>query len=70
MEAVAIDDRWALDSNAEVIERHLSDETAYGRGDLSDGHEPSDVEHFRAREHEDGPSLATHPRQPNLAAPH
>lgn len=65
VERIAVDDRFALESDAFVIEGNLGGETSNGGGDLGHGDQGADVEHLAPGQHEDGPGFS-----PDLCEPH
>jgi hypothetical protein len=70
METIAVDDRWSVQAKLALIEANLGGETSYRRRDLGHGDELAHVQHLRARQHQNGPLLATYLRQPDLASRH
>src|SRR5207302_5211540 len=70
VDAVAIDHRWLLESDFEMIETDLGGQPTGGSGDFGDSDQGAYVEHLGPGQHHDRPPLATHVRQPELAPRH
>lgn len=70
VQAVAVDDRLALESDPHVVELDLRREAPGRRRDFGDRDERSKVDDLVAGEHEDRATLATDLGQPDLAAVH